>query len=56
MDSNYLRPLPLTWTSEYAYSAAMLELLDILAVEHDYGIWLAQADFDNFKVLGMTSI
>jgi hypothetical protein len=54
MDSNYLRPLPMTWTSEYAYSAAMLELLNILAVEQDYGIELTQAAFDNFEFLGTT--
>jgi hypothetical protein len=54
MDSNYLRPFPLTCSSEYAFAAAMLEVLNILAVEQDYGIELTAADFDNFDCLGMT--
>jgi hypothetical protein len=54
MDSNYLRPLPLTWTPEYAFAAAMLEVLNILAVEQDYGIELTAADFDNFDFLVTT--
>jgi hypothetical protein len=54
MDSRYVKPFPLTWTSEYAYSAAMFELLNILAVEKDYGVKLQSLDFENFTFLGAT--
>jgi hypothetical protein len=52
LDSRYERPLPLTWNSEYIYSATILEILHILAVEHDYNIELTTADFDNFDFFG----
>jgi hypothetical protein len=52
MDSRYERPLPLTWNSEYIYSAKILEILHILSVEQDYNIELTTADFDNFNFFG----
>jgi hypothetical protein len=49
LDSRYERPLPLTWNSEYIYTATVLEILHILSVEQDYNIELTTSDFDNFN-------
>jgi hypothetical protein len=52
MDSKYERPLPLTWNSEYIYTATVLEILHILSVEQHYNIELLMMDFDNFNFFG----